>query len=297
MDYFKTFINIVEKESLSEAAKSMGISQPAITMQLKAMEKEYGQVLLDRSPGLLKLTEAGKIFLDRARRIVEEENGLRESLSDLSGFVGGELTLGSSTTPGEYLVPKMLGRFKSLNPNVEPKLLIGDSEEILSKLGDHIIDIAIVGLDVTSDRFSKLAFAKDELTLIYPPESPLSKLKKAKVKDILKYPLIIREEGSATRKKFEEALDKVGLSINDFNVTMELGSLQAIIAAVEAGLGVSVISKWAAEKEIKLGLVGGVEISDLDLARNLYLIFDKKRSLTRTQKEFIDFARNEYGKT
>ncbi len=291
LDYFKSFINIVEKGSLSEAAKVMGISQPAITMQLKAMEKEYGAILLDRSSGGLKPTQEGLIFLDHAQKITQENELLRSGLADLSKEVFGQLKIGSSTTPGEYILPAILGRFKELHPKVEPKLTIADSEEILTRLAGQEIDIGLIGQESTSSRLEKIAFAEDELVLIFNPKNYMTDFDKIGIEEVMKMPLILREKGSATRKTLENAFERAGFSMQDLTVIMDLGSLSAIISAVEAGLGASIISRSAAKRSVEMGLIREAKILGLDLKRKLYLVFDKKRMLPKAALEFVDFVR------
>ncbi len=290
LDYFKTFIMIVEKGSFSETAKAVDISQPAISFQIQAMEKEYGQILLDRSGNKAKPTETGKIFYRFAKEMVRNNELLKEALDELKNVVRGKLVLGASTTPGEYIVPKILGQFKKKFPDIEPELLIADTDDILEKLINHEIDIAFIGREVLKDSLKSKKFASDELILIVHPNHQLAKKKVVALKKIISYPLILREKGSATRKTFENLLKSQGIPEKNLNVAMELGSIQAILAAVEADLGISIISKWAAKKDLSLGTIKTVPFADINLVRNICLVYNKKRIMTKAQKEFIDFA-------
>jgi len=290
INYFKTFITVVEKGSFSDAAKALSLSQPAISFQIQAVEKEYGQTLLDRSGAKVQLTEAGKIFFNYAKQILKLNRVLSEAIDELQGVVRGHLALGASTIPGEYIVPKILGQFIKEFPNVEPALEISDTAVILNKIEEHEIDIGFVGASPEPNNLQIEKFVTDHLILILPPNHQLSAKGSVAIEEILKEPFILREVGSGTRKTIEETLQKHGLSLGSLNEVMDLGSTQAVLTAVEAGLGISILSKCAAEKALALGTLKTLPFSDIDFSRDLYLVFDKRRFLTRTQKEFIEFA-------
>ncbi len=290
ISYFKTFLTVVEKKSFSEAAKALKLSQPAISFQIQSIEKEYGQTLLDRSGVRVQLTEAGKIFYNYAKQILKLNRVLSESIDELQGVVRGHLVLGASTIPGEYIVPKILGQFIRKFPDVEPALEISDTAEILKKIEEHEIDIGFVGAPPEPNNLQIEKFVTDDLILILPPNHPLASKESVTIEEILREPFILREIGSGTRKTIEETLEKHGLSLENLNEIMDLGSTQAVLTGVEAGLGISIISKCAAEKALVLGTLKTVPFKNIDFFRDLYLVFDKRRFLTRTQKEFIKFA-------
>ena len=292
INYFKTFVTVVEEKSFSEAAKILKISQPAISFQIQSLEKHFGEALLDRSGAKIELTPAGKIFLDYAKKIVNLNQSLEDSIDQLRVAVRGELKLEASTIPGEYVVPKILGKFKQKYPLVEISLEISDTGKVIQKILDHRIDIGFIGA-LPPKKFKNIKatrFATDQLVLVLPKNHPFGTRKSVNIRDLLDQPFVLREEGSGTRETFETALNKKRLDLNDFNVVMELGSNQAILSAVEAGLGVSVLSAWAAEKAQKLEEVESVSISDLELKRDLYLIYDTGRPQSRPQKAFLEIA-------
>lgn len=290
VNYFRTYITVVEKESFSEAAKALSLSQPAISFQIQAIEKEYGQKLLDRSGFRVQLTEAGRIFYDYAKQILKLDRALSESIDELQGVVRGRLRLGASTIPGEYIVPKLLGKFIKLFPDVEPELEISDTAEILGKIKEHEIDIGFIGAPPEANNLQVEKYITDNLILILPTNHPLASKNAVTVEEAIKQPFISREIGSGTRKTIEEALEKQGIVTSSINEIMDLGSSQAVLAGVEAGLGVSIISKHAAEKALATGTVKTVPFKNIEFRRDLYLVFDKNRFLSRTQKEFINFA-------
>jgi DNA-binding transcriptional LysR family regulator len=290
INYFESFVEIAKRGSFSEAAKALNFSQPALSFHIQALEKIYGETLFDRSGNKIRLTEAGKAFLPYAKEIVRTNNRLVESLNELKGKVRGRLALGASTIPGEYILPKLLGKFIAFFPEVEPSMEIADTGIVIDKIKRHEIDLGFVGAHPPETNLQTVPFAEDDLVLVCPTSHRLAKKTSVTVKQVQKEPFILREEGSGTRTTFEKALRKKTFSIKDLNIVMELGSTQAIMTAVESGLGVSVVSKWAIEKEIALNRLAALTIEDLDLSRHLFLAFNKERPLTRVQKEFIDFV-------
>lgn len=293
LNYFESFVEIAKRGSFSEAAKALNFSQPALSFHIQALEKIYGETLFDRSGNKIRLTEAGKAFLSYAKEIVRTNKHLVESLNELKGRVGGRLALGASTIPGEYILPKLLGKFIVLFPEVKPSMEIADTDIIIHKIKDHEIDLGFVGAHPPEVNLQTIPFAEDNLVLICPANHRLAKKRAVAIKQLFKEPFILREEGSGTRATLEKALQKKMLSTKNLHIIMELGSTQAIMTAVESGLGVSIVSRWAIEKEVALNRLTAQEIEDLDLSRHLFLTFNKERPLTRVQKEFIDFVTGE----
>ncbi len=291
LSYFKTFVSVVEKKSFSQAAKDLNLTQPAVSFQIQALEKTYQETFINRIGPKIKLTEAGKIFLAHAKKILEAEQRLKDELNKLEGKVTGTLTIGASNIPGEYILPRLLGRFKQLHPQLKVELEVSDTSEIVEKLNQHLLDIGFIGSIPEKSNLKIEKFYTDELVLIFPPTHHFAQAKKIALKDILKEPFIIREEGSGTRKNFEKGLKEKGKSLKDLNIVMELGSTQATISAVQAGLGISVISKLALSNLGKV--LKSSRISDLNLKRDLYLAYNEKEALSYSQKEFIRFALKE----
>jgi DNA-binding transcriptional LysR family regulator len=292
LNYFKTFTVVVNTGRFSEAAKVLKLTQPAISFQIQALEKQYGETLLERSGGQLGLTPAGEIFLEYARRIVDLNDELERRIERIREDVSGHLSLEASTIPGEYVLPKVIGRFISEYPAVDVSLSISDTTEVIDHILDRKIDIGFTGALPASKakRLKFTEFIKDELVIVTPPTYPQAARKQVKIREIMSQPWVLRESGSGTRKTFATALKKAGLSERDLTHKMELASNQAILAAVEAGLGISVISRWAAQSAAKAGAVGMLRISDMDLTRNLYLVYDADKPMSRAEETFIDFV-------
>lgn len=292
ISYFYTFIVVVEKGSFSEAAKALSLTQPAITFQVQALERHFKETLMERSGGKIMLTPAGQVFLKYARSIVDDYHAIKDEIDKMQQEVTGRLKLESSTIPGEYILPKLVGSFMARYPMVDVSLAISDSEKVLVHVKSGEADLGFIGTppEEGDGSLTVQPFAEDELVLVVPPEHPLAASDKVRITDVLNEQWLLRERGSGTRATFIDALTKAGLSESDLATGMELTSNQAILGAVEAGMGVSVLSKWAAERGASTGAVKALRISDLDLTRRLYLVYLKERSRSKAQEAFIELA-------
>ncbi len=291
LDYLQTFITVVEKGGFSKAAEVLSLTQPAVSFQIQTLERELGEKLIDRSSAKIKLTPAGEIVYKYAHKLLKEKGRLEESLAKMSGAVRGELHLGASTIPGEYILPAILAKFKKDFPDVDLHLQIEDSYEVSKKVSQHEIDIGFTGSKFSTHPVIFEDFASDELLLITSSHHPLASRKEVSLSQILKEPFILREEGSGTRKTLQEALKKKGYSLDDLNVVMELGSTQSVITGVAADLGISVVSEWALKPYLKTGMLKSLKIKNLPLKRKIYLVYHPRAHFSHTQKVFLDYCR------
>ncbi len=292
LDYLKTFLTVAEKKSFSRAAEKLKLSQPAISFQIKALEKKYGQLLIDRSTQSLSLTPAGEILFSKAKKILEIQEELEMEISSLSKEVKGQLVIGASTIPGEYILPSLVSVFKKRHPKVKILIEIGDSLEIIKKLLEKEIDLGFVGATFPNPQLSFKKFLPDELVLIAHPEHPLARKKSVTLEEAIKFPFLTREAGSGTLKTFQQELEKHSLSLKDLDIVIELGSTQAILTAVESGLGVSVVSRWAARLAALSNLIAVVPLKK-PIKRDIFLVLRKKMSLTPAQIAFVEFVEKE----
>lgn len=253
----EAFIMVVEKKSFSDAAVALKSSQPTVSLKIKSLEEEIGFELLDRAVAGIKPTRAGQLVYQAASELTERWRRLEDELNEFKGTLTGTLTIGASTIPGTYLLPHWIKKFRSKFPKVDIKIEIGDSKKILEKLLDHQIDAAFVGLRLEAGKVQFRPIASDSLVLIGPnghfqrQEFEMTALKKED--------FIMREEGSGTRRMMEEYLAVHGLNIDDLNTTVSMGSTEAVIAAVESGLGVTFISRLAALPAVNAGRVQMVD--------------------------------------
>jgi molybdate transport repressor ModE-like protein len=289
ISYLNTFITVVEAGSFSAAARSLGISQPAVSFQVQALEKELGAALIERRGAGLALTAAGETMLIAAGRIVKNYEELVLSVNTARDKVTGHLVLEASTIPGEYIVPGLIGAFKEKYPLVDVTLNISDSVDVVRHVFSRAADVGFTGAlpEKSVKGLESQVLAEDDLMLIVPASHTLAGKKSTPIKAVIGQTFVMREPGSGTRKTFEKALKKAGLKSGDIKVSMELDSNQAVISAVEANLGLAVISSWPAMKAAKLGGVTALKISDLNLKRDLFAIYDSGRPETPLRRAFL----------
>lgn len=246
LNKLEAFILVVERRSFSEAAQALKSSQPTISLKIKSLEEELGFELLDRSLSVLQPTPAGSSVYKAAKEIVHRWKNLEDELNYYNGSLTGTLKLGASTIPGTYLLPKWMKNFRDLYPLVDISIEIGDSKEILDKLLNHQIDAGIVGLHTDNNKITFSRIASDSLVLIAPIKHPLTEVANPDFSQIKQYDFVLREEGSGTRQVMEDYLAYQGYSLKDLKTVVSIQSTEAVIAAVEAGLGISFVSKLAA---------------------------------------------------
>jgi len=288
----RTFVTVVERGSFSEAARVLEISQPAVTMQVQALEAALGTTLLDRRYRRVDLTEAGRTLLPHARRVLEQLDDAREELSALSGSVSGRLTISASTTPGDYVVPRLLGGFTAEYPEVSVSIDVHDTSEVVDGIEAGRAQLGITGAVVKGARVQSQQFGVDDLILICSPDSPLGKRKRVSLSSLDEEQWVQREQGSGTRQVAETLLAGSGLDPQELRVVVELGSGEAVVSAVEGGLGIAIVSRHVAEKAIQLGTVVQVDCVGLPLERPLYVVLPKGTP-TRAAQAFREYLLRE----
>ncbi|HEY3374964.1 MAG TPA: selenium metabolism-associated LysR family transcriptional regulator [Candidatus Aquicultor sp.] len=289
INQLRAFISIVEKGTFSAAARAVGVSQPAVSLQIQALEEFLGVDLLDRRTKKVQLTEAGKLFYPTALQIVGQVDNAQHQLEELGESVKGRLSVGGSTIPGEYVLPKILGKFKQAYPDVSITLRVADTGEIAEQLVSGELQVGLIGAKPSLGQLAARPFLNDELVFIVPADHELAEKRTLSLDDLQNIDFILRERGSGTRQTIEGYLSAQGLNVDDLNVAMELGSTEAVINAVSAGLGASIVSKWAAERSLKLGEITTVKLPGPALTRDLYLVVSK-HAPTRSGQAFISFV-------
>lgn len=274
--HLEIFCLVVEEGSISQAARRAYLSQPAVTRQIRQLEVHYGTPLFDRTDGKLAVTKAGKTLYQYAKTITTDFRNSEEAIRRLAGKIEPHLKIGASLTIGEYLLPEILGRFKRVNPHIKLSLKIGNTPAMLEALTMNHIHIALVEGVVEDNYFDVSKFAEDELILVCSSEHPWEKKQKIYLKELLHERMIWREEDSGTRKIIENVFKQYNM-LDKIENYMELGSTQAIKAAVEANLGISILPKMSVEKELKSGTLHRVKIEQLRLKRDLWLVTKSSR--------------------
>lgn len=285
----QVFVDVVREQNFTRAARQHFLTQPAISWQIKSLEKELGVTLLERRDRNIALTGAGEVFFEYAKRIVDTYELALEAVEEVKGFRRGNLLIGASTIPGEYILPRLIGRFKKEYPGVNISLVVTDTGKVVEELLADEVHLGVIGARVAADRLAFQPFIEDQLILIAPPGHPLTRKEAVSLRDLAGTPMIVRETGSGTRMVIEEQWRAAGLTPGQMQVAMELGSTRAVITAVEAGLGVSLVSHWAAEEAISLGRVCHVPLKGFTSQRHLYIATRQGRDTGSLTARFIDF--------
>ncbi|NMM62110.1 LysR family transcriptional regulator [Clostridium sp. P21] len=292
MDFkqIEAFINVAKFKSFSKAANSCFLSQPAISSHIASLEKQLRVQLFDRTSKEVLLTPAGDSFLNYAIDILNARDKAISNLAKFNETVSGKLKLASSTTPCNTIVPTLIKKFHSLYPDVSFNIMERSSTEIIENIVKFNCELGIVGESVNDEKIKSYELMKDDLIVISSPEFNLPD--SIKIESLLKYKFVLREEGSATRKTFEDALLKKGFYTSDINVYFEVNNLDTLLQFVKQGLGISVVSRQIFRDYISYGLIKETFIEDLSLKRYIYLILSSKRTLTPTSKAFFNLCKN-----
>lgn len=277
------FITVAEEKNLFRAAEVQNLTQPDISRHIQALEEYYGAVLFEKSGKGVELTPAGAALYTHAREILDLYRASRKAVADIVELVTGKLTIGASLTIGEYILPRMLATFSQRYPKVNYSVIIGNTEFIHERALEGSIDFGLVEGHIEDKQLEVKEFLKDEMVLIVSKQHFLAKKKYVIREDLEAVTFVMREEGSGTRLALEEVLKEISLKPEKI---ITLGSTQAIKEAVEAGLGISFLSKWALRKELQLGTLKAVRVKDLNITRGFYLIRHKERLESKACSEF-----------
>lgn len=268
----KVFRAVAEQASFRKASESLHLSQPAVSQHIHALEEELGLRLFDRSGTRTSLTPAGKLLLKYAERSAHVLEEAKSALSKLEGEASGLLRLGASTTIAQYILPRMLGVFLKDNPKVTLSVVSGNTEEIIALLLQGSISLGMIEGPPRSREVHTEKFLDDRMMLIAPRSHEWSGVAIMPLQALAEVPLLLREQGSGSRRVVEQALKRAGLPLNRLRIQMELDSTEAIISGVEAGLGLGFVSEWAIGKAVRLGTVVPVRVEGLDIYRDLTLV-------------------------
>lgn len=282
----KMIVELVEKGSFSAVADKLNLTQPAVSMQIKSLEDKFDTNLVLRQEGKIKLTPAGKIIYRQAKKILSTWEEAKVEVEQVIGETFDQLIIGASTIPSEYLVPDLLAKLYKKFPQIEVLMEVGDSIEIINSLEDREIDLIIVGTKPNQNQFEVMSVIEDRLVLILPSEHRLGDSSQVSLSDLIEERILIREKGSGTRKAMLAGLKEAGINTEELNIGIQLGSTEAVISAVEAGLGVSFVSELAADKAVANERVKRVRITDMLISRKLYLAYHQERKDEVLIKEF-----------
>ncbi len=282
----KAFVTVAENKSFTKAAKTLYMTQPAVSAQIKALEERLEVQLLERNDKNIVLTEAGQMFYEEALKIMGLYEGFIEAINELKGVRKGRIFLAASTIPGEYVLPKLIGEFNKIYPGVETSLKIGDTGMVAELLLKRAVDLGMIGAPVKDDTLHLEEFIKDELIVIGAPHGSNS-ANEISLKELAASDLVLREPESGTRMVFLSKLGEKGIDPKKLRVVMELGSTRAVITAVENGLGLGVVSRLSAGDTLALGKIREIKVTGISLERSLYLAWNKSKYQSYGVKAFL----------
>lgn len=288
----KTFCTVAETRSFTKTSRIVHLSQPAVSLQIQSLEEFFETKLFDKTGKQVSLTPAGKILYEHAIHILGHYNEVVKEINKLTGMMKGAVALGASTTLGNYILPRIITDFKRLHPKIKIKLRIGNTERIEDLMHSGFLDFGIVEGKTSRTNTKTEKVISDQLVLIVHPKHPLAKRRSVSVLDLMREPFIIREQGSGTRQHIEKFLDHNGINIRDLHVALIMGSTESIKAAVEAGTGIAILSRWAVKKEVEDGRLKTVNLREGGITRELTLIYSKKPRLSHADRELILFIKN-----
>jgi DNA-binding transcriptional LysR family regulator len=287
----QVFHAVAKQMSFTKAAETLFMTQPAVTFQIKQLEEHFNTRLFERGHGRIALTPAGEVVLEYAERILSLSAELDTRLREMTGRLSGPLLIGASTTIAEFLLPPVLGEFKSLHPDVQARLIVGNSETIESRVAEHTLDLGLIEAPSHLPALQTEVCCEDELQVIVAPRHPLARLKSVTPKQLVPYPYVSRESGSGTREFTDLYIRQAGIQPNELNVVMELGSPEALKGVVGTGLGYAIVSRVTVERESRLGDLVAVALQPR-LLRSLSLVYPKERFRSRLLNTFVDFAKS-----
>lgn len=284
----ETFIAVAQIKSFTKASEILNITQPAVSQHIKFLEDYYGVTFIRKSGKTIKLTEEGKILykyasdLDIIYKNLELEFRNKNSINKT-------YYVGASMTTGGYVIPYILAEYKNCYKNIDILLQVNNTEEILQKLLNRKIDLAIVEGNFSKEKFKFIKYKDDELVLAVSYLHEFANYKSINITEVLKGKLILREKGSGTREIFENKISEIGYELKDLKPYMELGSISAIKSLVEANLGYSILSKETVKKEVESGKIKIVPIKGIKIFREFNFVYLKDSDEEFVEK-FISFC-------
>ena len=286
----ETFLRASETLSFSETAKQLHMSQPSVSHQIKTLEQELGVTLFERGGAGLRLTEAGRILLPWARRLLHDTKNIQEMMSSLEQQVVGDLHIACSTTAGKYILPQLAARFRQRFPGIQVSIPACASEQVTLNLLEGKAHLGVVSREVDDSEIETQEFFHDRISLIVPANHRWALRASIDPSELLEEPIIMREPTSGTRRVVLEELAKHDISLGDLNVFMELGNAEAIVRTVAAGYGIGFVSTLAASYPMERGSVIDVPVEGLTLERTIYMVRKGLSEPNRSRDTFWSFV-------
>ena len=292
--HLRTFAAVAERGSFSAAAQALGITQPAVSQQIQALEREIGEPLIDRSRRRVRLTERGEAVHRHAARMLALDEEFARELRSEDGELTGSLVVGSSTGLGEHLLPLLLGGFRREHPQVAVSLRVEATATVIQRVADRELELGVVGAELPHRSLVYEPFLTDRIVLAVPPGHRFAG-RSVSLEELCAEPLIVMQQGAGVRTVIEEELRRAGIRPRDLRVEMELGLQESAKAAVEAGYGVSFVSQLAVRRELELGTLATAEVAGIDPVRDFSTVRPAGRPPDRLAEAFVAWCRPRLG--
>jgi DNA-binding transcriptional LysR family regulator len=290
--HLETFCRVAELKNFSKAADELYLTQPTVSGHILFLEKILGLRLFDRTGRQALLTKAGNILYLHASKMLASRKDALNALSEFSEGIRGDLVLGASTIPGEYLLPRLLGDFRKEYPGFSLSLKVGDTKEVVQYVLQCVVEFGITGAKLIHPSLQYDFFGDDEIITIGPPNAHRDRRPRIKLEEMVNLPWVLREEGSGTRMAVEKALRRKGKSLKHFVERIEMGSTASLKEGVKAGLGFAFISKVAAEEELRRGMLSQVAVEGLEpISRPFYLALRRGKTLSPIGLKFLRYLK------
>ncbi len=283
----QVFLAVTTRLNFTRAGEDVHLSQPSVSVRIRQLERELGVKLFEQLGKKVALTEAGRVLEPYARRVVAAMDDARHSVEELQGLERGTVRVGASTTPGTYLVPGIIARFKHDHPKVEIRLSVKDTRRVEEGVLENDFDFGFVGGHLVSREVEVIPWITDQILLVVTPKHPLAKRRQVRIRDLKGEKFIFREPGSATQAAVSAALNDIGIEVES---VMEADNPGVAKQAVQSGLGIAFLSHFAIRTELRAKTLKAVKVQGLDIKRELKIVHRKDKHLSRAARELIETA-------
>ena len=284
----KTFCAVVESGSFTIAADKRYLTQPSVSTHIRDLERHYKTILLNRKRDRVTPTDTGKLLYEYAKEILKLTRTTEDVIDDVTNLLRGEIEIGASTVPGTYILPQILMKFKKKHHEIKLSLKIRDTSIIINDVFEQRFEFGMVGDKIRKPGLTFHKLTGDQIVLIAPPSMKKKSLTLDELKEI---PLVFRENSSGTRMVVVEKLAKKGISVNELNIVMELGSTEAVKHGVMAGLGSSFVSERTIKNEESQGLLKKIPVVGLEIERNFWIVKHSSSTISRAGRALYDYIR------
>ncbi len=281
----RVFASVFKNKSFSKASEELHLTQPTISNHIKSLEDEFECKLFDRLGRTIIPTKEADVLYSHSMEIIEKADALKEAVGEVKKDLTGKLTVGASTIPGVYLLPRILKGFQNKYPSISVQICISDSIGIIKSISRHELLLGVVGAKLGNELINYFPLIEDELIAVSPPS--FMKNNRMELKDFIELPMVLREEGSGTRRETEKFLETKRVTLENIKIAGIFGSTDAVKQAVKAGLGVTILSRLAVADELEHKILEEIKLTDVQMKRKLYVVTHKKRTLPHLYDTFL----------